>query len=449
MVAGFASAAAAVCLVACLTGGGAPAQKRPASGPKVGPSQCITTLHALPTTGTYLPALGSFDEAILTYMETNHIPGASIAIVKNGRLLYARGYGYANVEEKTPVTPTSQFRLASVSKPITSVAIMTLVQSGKLKLEDRIFPLLGLKPFLPPGGQAEPRLNSITVRHLLEHAGGWNREKSGDIMFKHFQVAQEMGIASPPDHESLIRWAMGQPLDFTPGMESAYSNFGFCVLGRVIEKVSGLPYEKYVQTKVLAPMGIRGMRIGKGHASERFPQEVRYYDPENRTERPVFSADGSVRVPLPYAFASPQTMDAHGGWIASAVEMAHFMAALDVPGEHPLLSPAACTAMYARPEPPLGLDEKGVASAAYYALGWQVRPVGTGKKANFWHTGSMPGTSTLMVRLANGLSWVVLFNSRADGASAEGSIDGLMHQASAKVKVWPDHDLFSAYRSER
>jgi N-acyl-D-amino-acid deacylase len=315
-----------------------------------------------------------------------------------------------------------------------------LVQSGKLKLDDHAFPLLGLKPFLLPGHQQDPRLNSITIRQLLEHSGGWDRDKSGDIMFKHFMVAQEMGIASPPDHESLIRWAMGQTLDFTPGTQYAYSNFGYCVLGRIIEKASGMSYEKYVQTHVLAPVGIRDTRIGKGRLSERFPHEVRYYDPENNTGRSVFSADGDVPVPTPYAFASPETMDAHGGWIASAVDVAHFMAKLDVPGEHPLLSSASVATMFTRPAPPLGLDENGAPSAVYYALGWQVRPVGNNGKANYWHNGAMPGTSTLMVRLAGGLSWAVMFNSRA-----EGNIDGLMHQAAAKVTEWPTQNLFAAY----
>ncbi len=436
----FAKAIVLICLITCLSGGEGLAQDRPLPASKPAVRGLITIMHTLPTTGNYLPALGSFDETILAYMETNHIPGASFAIVKEGQLIYARGYGYANSEEKEPATPTSLFRLASVSKPITAVAIMTLVQSGKLKLDEPAFPLLDFRPFLPPGHNQDPRLDSITVRQLLEHSGGWDRDKSGDIMFKHFQVAADMGVASPPDHESLIRWAMGQSLDFTPCSQYAYSNFGYCVLGRVIEKVSGVSYEKYVQTTVLAPMGIHSMRIGRGRLSERFPHEVRYYDSENRTERSVFSADGLDPVPLPYAFASPQTMDAHGGWIASAVDVARFMAKLDVPGKRPLLSKATVATMFARPEPPLGLDPDGAPSAAYYALGWQVRPVGNDGKANYWHNGAMPGTSTLMVRLSNGLSWVILFNSRADGA-----IDGLLHQAAAKVTAWPEQNLFPVY----
>ncbi len=409
-----------------------PAVPAPAKGP-------IIFMHNLPTTGTFQPALGSFDETILDYMEKQHILGAAFAMVRNGRLIYARGYGYADKEHKEPATPNSLFRLASVSKPITAVAVMSLVQSGKLDLDAPAFALLGLKPFLLPGHHADPRLAAITVRHLLEHSAGWDRSKSGDIMFKHLQVAEEMGIFSPPDHESLIRWAMGQPLDFAPGTQYAYSNFGYCVLGRIIEKVTGLSYEKYVQSRILAKMDIHDMHIGNGRRSERFPSEVCYYDAEDRTGRSVFSADGEAPVALPYAFASPQTMDAHGGWIASAIELARFAAALDVPGKRPILSQPSMTTMFARPAPPLGMDPEGTPSAAYYALGWNVRPVGTDGFANTWHNGGMPGTSTLLVRLANGNSWVILFNSTSDG-----SIDGLLHQAAAKVTEWPDHNLFSS-----
>lgn len=394
----------------------------------------------LPTTGKFDPALMSFDETVIGFMKRYDVPGGSLAIVQNGKLIYARGYGYADQETKTLVQPTSLFRLASVSKPITGVAVMTLVEKKKLDLDAKVLELLKLEPFVSKGQEEDPRIRQITVRNLLQHAGGWKRDKSGDIMFKHFEIAREMGIPSPPDHNSLIRWGLGRKLDFDPGKEHAYSNFGYCILGRIIEKVTGMSYEDYVRLNVLAPMGITDMRIGCGHLSERAASEVHYYD-GNRTLRTCFSQDGDAQVPAAYGFAWPYTMDAHGGWIASAVDMARFAAALDKPGEKPVLSLSAQATMYARPDGLLGHNDKGEPSAFYYALGWYVRPVGNDGRANYWHAGAMPGTSTLLVRVANGRSWVVLFNRRADG-KGEDKIDALLHKAAAKVKQWPERDLF-------
>lgn len=416
---------------------------------------CVTTLPAIaqqkapsvqivegiPTTGAYLPALHPFDAAVITHMKAHGIPGGALAVVADGRLIYARGYGYANLEEQVPVQPDALFRIASVSKPITAVAVLTLVQSRRyrLELDAPVFPLLGLKPFLLQGREPDPRLNAITVRHLLQHSGGWARDRSGDIMFQHFQVAEEMGVPLPIDHTSLIRWAMGRPLDFDPGTRYAYSNFGYCVLGRIIEKVTGMSYEAYVRKHVLAPMGIRKARIGRGHRDERFAGEVSYYDEPGTTVAAFF--DRAKQAPAPYGFASPQTMDAHGGWIASVVDLARFAVALDRSDARPILSAPIAAQMYARPAPPLWRAPDGSPDPAYYGLGWMVRPLGSEGKANFWHTGSMPGTSALLVRLASGLSWAVLFNRRAPG-----DIDEALHRAAAQVQEWPAWNLFNRYR---
>lgn len=389
----------------------------------------------IPTTGEFIPALRSFDDTIVSYMQRRGIPGGSFALVDNGKLIYARGYGFADREAKTPVQPTSLFRLASVSKPITSAAIMTLVEAHALDLDAKVLDLLKVEPFLKPGQHEDPRIRDITVRNLLQHCGGWNRDASGDIMFKHFQIAEEMGIASPPDHASLLRWGFAQPLDFAPGSRYAYSNFGYCVLGRVIEKVSGQPYEEYVRKHVLQPAGIHDMRIGNARRSERLQNEVVYYIEKDATGRNVMSADGPDPVAIPYGFASPHTMDAHGGWIGSAVDLAHFAIALDRPATPPLLSPESLAALIARPAPPMGLTKTGTPIAAYYGLGWSVRPQKDGK-ANVWHNGSMAGTSSLFVRLANGLTWAVLFNQRAD-AQGKDNIDTLLHEAAAKVTTYP------------
>ena len=409
--------------------------------PMTNASPQTSTSPPLPTTGKANPALHSFDTLMLDFLQKNHLPGGAVAVVKEGRLVYARGYGYADRETKEPFLPTSLARIASVSKPITGIAISKLVQQGKLTLETKAFPFLGLQPFLKPGTEMDSHLKDITVRQLLQHTAGWNRDKSGDIMFKHFQVAEEMGIASPPDHTSLIRWAMGQPLDFAPGTQYAYSNFGYCVLGRIIEKVTGTTYEKYVQTKILKPLGITRMRIGKGRHKERFPGEVTYYSGGGGEARSVFSAEGEAPIPSSYAFASPETMDAHGGWIASVVDLARFAAMLDSPRNPLRLNVKAVTEMYAPPPAPVSRESDGKLSAYWYACGWSVRPAGKLGRANLWHSGGMPGTSSLLVRRHDGLTWAVIFNM--DGANG---IDPLLHQAADAVQAWPQEDNFNEYR---
>jgi N-acyl-D-amino-acid deacylase len=390
--------------------------------------------------GREVPGLASFDAAMAEHMERHRIPGGSLAIAKDGRLVFARGYGYADREARVRVQPTSRFRMASVSKPVTGVAVLVLLQDHRhgLTLDTPAFPYLGLQPFLKPGTREDPRLRRITVRQLLQHTAGWDRDKSGDQMFQHFQVARDMGIASPPDHASLIRWGMGRPLDFDPGSRYAYSNFGYLVLGRIIEKASGMPYERFVQERVLRPLGVKDLQIGRPRRAQRLPDEVCYYDAKDATVRNVFSTDPEREVRAPYGFASPETMDAHGGWIGSAVELARFGSALDgAPGSR-LLTPTARQALYELPPAPVSRTPEGAPADFYYACGWNVRPVGNNGKANYWHTGAMPGTSSILVRLANGICWVALFNCR----EGSGEIDGMLHRAAAKVSAWPQHDLF-------
>jgi N-acyl-D-amino-acid deacylase len=136
-------------------------------------------------------------------------------------------------------------------------------------------------------------------------------------------------------------------------------------------------------------------------------------------------------------------MDAHGGWIASAIDLARFAARLDFPQGKPLLTPESMGTLTARPAPPIGHEPDGTPSAAYYACGWNVRPVGKSGRANHWHAGGLPGTYTLLVRRHDDLIWAVLFNQRSEGdMPPDGEIDGALHQAADAVTRWPDHDLF-------
>jgi N-acyl-D-amino-acid deacylase len=359
-----------------------------------------------------------------SFLREHDLPGAALAVAKEGRIVYARGFGCADRAARTPVEPDSLFRIASVSKPITSAAVLLLVERGRLALDLRVFPWLGIVPFVPAGGAVDPRLERITIRDLLRHAGGFDRDKSGDPMFMARRIAADLGVACPPAPAEVIRWMEGRPLDFDPGTRYAYSNFGYCVLGRAIEKASGLPYERFVREQLLAPLGITSMRLGRTLAAGRAAGEVTYDGASESPDASVFDRDGAP-VPSPYGAWCLETMDAHGGWIASAPDLVRFACALGEPGR--VLNAESLAELWARPEfVPKGAD-------GWYGLGWFVRPAGGG--INAWHTGSLPGTSTLLVRRHDGFTWAVLFNSRAGNPA--NAIDPLIHRAVDAVKEWP------------
>ncbi|MEO7678839.1 MAG: serine hydrolase domain-containing protein, partial [Verrucomicrobiota bacterium] len=352
----------------------------------------------------------SFDNEMEQFMSERKIPGGALAIVKNWRLVYARGYGWANRDKEQPAKAESLFRIASISKPITAVAIFKLIEQGKIHLEDRAFEIITLNPLLAGDEKPDARLQQITINHLLHHTGGWDRDKSYDPMFRCKIIAQAASIPQPPDPATIIRYMLGQPLDFDPGTRYAYSNFGYCVLGRIIEKVTGQSYEAFVKESVLEPSGIKRMRLGASlHSGD---GEVRYYQPAEILGESVF-ASLQKKVPIPYGGFCLESMDSHGGWIASAVDLARFAAALDQTQPSLLLRPDSIRLLYAPSPPPVSRNKEGKLESTYYACGWMIRPIGTEGKANYWHNGALAGTSSLLVRRADGLSWVVLFNQGA------------------------------------
>jgi N-acyl-D-amino-acid deacylase len=443
----------------------------------------------------------SFDREIEQFIRARKVPGGALVVVKDRRLVYAQGYGLADRGQRDRVRPTSLFRIASISKPITAVAVLKLVENGRLSLDGRVWECLDLPNRVPDGKKPDERWKQITIRHLLQHTGGWDRDKSFDPMFRSRAIARELGISSPPGPHDIIRYMLGQPLDFDPGRRYAYSNFGYCLLGRVIEQITGMDYEMFVQKNVLAPIGITRMRIGRSLAEHQVKDEVRYYLPEEEVAESVFddpmpsargahaagvlgaaarrtpegvrASDAATRpesptsptrnpvgepptgarepralpeVPWPYGGFCLESMDAHGGWIASAVDLGRFAAAFHDPTRCPLLKLSTIETMHAPPSPPASRKGDGSLEDVYYGCGWMVRPVGKGGKANYWHTGSLPGTYTLLVRRWDGLSWAVLFNQRSsDKSLPDGAIDPALHRAADAVKKWPDENWFPKY----
>lgn len=350
------------------------------------------------------PSLAPFDELMTRFVAENKIPAATLAVARNGRLVYARAFG-------SGAQPTSLFRIASLSKPITAVAVLHLVEQGKLSLDDPAVKYL-------EGTPVDPRFGRITIRHLLTHTGGFDRDQSFDPMFR----LKKLGATTAAE---VVRAMLRRPLDFNPGERFAYSNFGYCVLGRVIERVTGKGYEDYVRAEILAPLGITDTRVGHTKRGDRLANEVEYV-----------AATGN-----PYGGFEIEPMDSHGGWVASAVDLVRFASAFDEPGRCPVLSAASIRTMFARP------GFAGVAKGpVYYACGWQVRELRNGR-VNTWHTGLLDGTSTLLVRRWDGLCWAVLFNTDTgpDGRrNLTDKIDPLVHGAADRVAVWPAGEVLGA-----
>jgi len=396
----------------------------------------------MPISGAAVPGLGPFDQSVRDLMRKYAIPGGAVALVRDGKLIYARGFGYADVENKTPVQPDALFRIASVSKTLTSAAIMKLVEEGKLRLDDRVAPFIAhLTP--APGATVDPRWDEITIRHLLNHTGGWDRTKPNggfDPIDRPAIAAAAVNAPAPASSETLIRYMKGMPLDFNPGEKFAYSNFGYIVLGRVIERVSGMRYGEYVRARVLEPVGANRTQQGRSHMSDALPDEVKYYLPNSGVNAPlvpsVFPGEGAV--PLNYGGFYLEAGDASGAWVSSTVDLLRFLDGVDGRASPPDILSAEIVAEMTGSGP-----DQCANGACYYAFGWWVRPVQDG--ATWWHGGDLPGTKSMLVRSYYNISWVALFNTGAPNSFVN-ELDAALWSALAGVTSFPTQDLFPTFR---
>jgi len=361
------------------------------------------------------------------FRQQNGLKGITVAIVKDEKLIFTKGYGYANEEAQILVTPNNLFRIASVSKLITAVAIMKLVENSKISLESKVFGKYGIlndEQFLHI---KDRRLEKITVRNLLNHSGGWTQHY-GDLAFLPKAVAKGTGESLPVNIDSYIKFVTTHNVHFEPGSNSVYSNLGYVILGKVISKVSGTDYESFVKKEVLEPAGIVDMQLGRSFVEDALPNEVRYYQPEDG--KPIESFDGSGRmVPKIYGGNDIHLLSSAGGWLSSAIDLMKLVVVIDnEPGVKDILTTKSILEM-------TDVDPKGLDP-----LGWRA----TNEKGEWWRTGTLPGTSALVKRQSNGYSWVILSNtSNYKGPHLAIEMDRVMSHILLKVDHWPSYDLFS------
>ncbi|MFD0474335.1 serine hydrolase domain-containing protein [Nonomuraea thailandensis] len=167
-------------------------------------------------------ALAGFDKVMKTYIVERAISCAQLAITKNGKLVLARAYRYSDDPAVPTLNPTSLFRIASLSKHITAVAIMRLAQDGKLSLGTSVATLLGLPT------TADPRLANVTVWRLLQHTGGWDRDISGDYLYLDHTISRSLGLTLPITRDHIVQYAGGRPSTSLPAAGTPTATTATC-----------------------------------------------------------------------------------------------------------------------------------------------------------------------------------------------------------------------------
>jgi CubicO group peptidase (beta-lactamase class C family) len=308
-----------------------------------------------PAAGDVNAKFAALDRVLIAFADQVGASAVTVAVSVKGKRVYSRGFGWSDAARTNPVSASAMMRVASVSKPFTAAMIKDLIRQKKLALDTKVFPYLDLRP--PVGVTPDSRLSEVTVQHLLAHKGGWDRSQAFDPMFRMNEISTALDLKGAPTSTDVIRYMLGQPLQFAPGTRSAYSNFGYCVLGRVIEKAVGRPFAEALKAAIADPLDISDLAVGYASRQRRDPREVEYPVSDD-----AFSLD---------------VMDAHGGIIASAPALCRFM-------------------------------------QAYWIDGERRKAGATGLEGEFF--GSLPGTTSMVLQRADGIDVAVLLNNRRNGS---------------------------------
>lgn len=365
------------------------------------------------------------EKRIERFLSRWEIKGTSVAVMKNDKLVYVQGFGYANIEENIKLEPYHLLRIASVSKLITGVAIMKLIEEEKLNLDDKVFGKKGILNDSIYSKYNDTRVEYITIRQLLTHKAGWTT-KWGDHLFIPNAIAEYLKVSPPVSGSQIIEFALSKKLHYTPGKWSAYTNISYVILGEVIAEITHMPYEDYVNAAILYPLGIFNMRIGNNLYSERFYNEVKYYEQSNADSAKSIYGTGEM-VPHCYGGTDIQALGAAGGWIATPSDLLKLVASIDAnQNVFDILSEESVNLMTNQ-----NYKDK--------ALGWR----GTDGKDRWWRTGSLAGTSALVKHENDSISWVIITNTSSwKGSNFTMELNKLMRQFVYSVKKWPDRDLF-------
>ena len=291
------------------------------------------------------------DDYVKAQMERQHIPGISIVVIKDQKIIKSMGYGLANVELNVAATPDTVYKIGSVSKQFIATGILLLIQDGKISLDDNVGKFLDGTP---------DAWKPITIRHLLTHTSGLVREAPG---FDPLKIQNDADV---------IKTAFSLPLRFTPGEKYEYCNVGYFTLAEIITRVSGKPWGDFLHERVFAPLGMNSTRT------------------TNMTELVTNRANG-------YVWRNGKLQNAgiyfalrpSGAFLSTVQDLAKWDAALDA-GK--ILKQSTLEQAWA----PVKLNS---GNTHPYGFGWELAPVAGHKQIN--HGGSLPGFRAQLTRLVD------------------------------------------------
>jgi serine beta-lactamase-like protein LACTB len=343
----------------------------------------LRAVAASPQPPSGLPAsrVARIEKAVAAFMATVKAPGLSVAIGLDGKIRFENGYGLADIENAVPATASTVYRLASVSKPITAVATMQLVERGRLRLEDTVGQWLRDMPVA---------LQPITVRQLLSHQSG----------IRHYTAEEDDSSKHYPQHYASLRDALtifrSDPLVHAPGASMTYSTYGYTLLGVIIEEASGRSYVDFVSENIFRPLGMTHSR----------PDDPLAIVP-NRSRGYARTDAGSIRNA---GFMDPSYKIPGGGWLSTVGDMVRFGLAVQAGA---LLKPESVRQMTT-------MQRVGGTQDTFYGLGWIVEGWGVPDAPRIpglvWHGGVQQGVTTnLYLLMPGGPVVAVMTNIEGEG----------------------------------
>lgn len=377
-----------------------------------------------------IDTLDGMDKDIRDFLRQWEIKGASLAIMRNDSLVFAKGYGWADEELGEPMGPGNILRMASVSKLITATGIMVLKERGLVSLQDTVFGPAGiLDDSLFTASIRYKAMYDITVEQLLRHQGGFTNSR-GDPMFSTRDIIRQFGLEGPPDHNTLVSCVLKRPLGFRPGSWQRYSNFGYLLLSMIIEKVSGEDYESFIQENVLHPAGCFDMHLAKNYYEQKYTNEVRYYMHAGSEKVEEYNMSGKL-VERCYGGNDINALSGAGAWCGSPAELCRLVASID-----------------GKPQVPDILSQESIAEMTEYfdqdtySLGWNdTKPDG-----EWTRTGTLSGTSALVKCFPDGECWIMITNTSTwRGPGFTRYTEGLFRKCREQYSfLLPHRDMFGS-----